>query len=142
MTASSPIRLDEVSTPAELMAFHARHKMDLLSRDPDLSRALGRAAAGTAGATFAKRLAQYAAGWAASRSRPASAGGHVNALQHLAGHIRDRATAREMAHEIEAYRRGEVQLGIVKRSLHARLLAADARWACEQSYLEEGEDAR
>jgi uncharacterized protein YbgA (DUF1722 family)/uncharacterized protein YbbK (DUF523 family) len=120
-------------TPGDLVAFHARHKLQMLAHDPARYRSAGRvvAAAGTAWAAAAYRDLFLAA-----MASPATRGRNANALQHAYSRIGrglDRPRRHDLMARIEAYRRGEEPL-----SVPIALLAHHAvglPWLAEQTYL-------
>jgi uncharacterized protein YbgA (DUF1722 family)/uncharacterized protein YbbK (DUF523 family) len=120
-------------TAGDLVAFHARHKLQMLAHDPARYRSAGRvvAAAGTAWAAAAYRDLFLAA-----MASPATRGRNANALQHAYSRIGrglDRPRRHDLMARIEAYRRGEEPL-----SVPIALLAHHAvglPWLAEQTYL-------
>lgn len=58
---------------------------------------LGRIAAGSGTRPWAEVTREYAAVFARTLATPPDTGAHVNVLQHLAGHLRDRVDACERA---------------------------------------------
>src|SRR5580704_4893273 len=93
----------------DLVAFHARHKLQLLAHDPARYHAAGRVVAG-AGPGAAYRDLFLAA--MASRATP---GRNANALQHAYSRIGrqlDRARRLDLLARIEAYRRSEEPLSV------------------------------
>lgn len=113
-----------------LHAFHARHKMALLARSPPLARRMGQLAA-------AGDLGSYRAAFLEASALAPDARGHANALEHLVGHVRDRAAARELTRLVGEMRAGRAQVADVKRALRHRLDAEGAQWASAQAYLVE-----
>jgi uncharacterized protein YbgA (DUF1722 family)/uncharacterized protein YbbK (DUF523 family) len=117
----------------DLVAFHARHKLQMLAHDPARYRSAGRvvAAAGTAGAAVAYRDLFLAA--MASR---ATLGRNANALQHAYSRIGpelDRPRRHDLVARIDAYRRGQEPLS-VPIALLAHY-ASGLPWLAEQTYL-------
>lgn len=117
------------------MDYHARHKIELLSRDEERSRNLGRLAAESRPETFHADRAAYATEYARAMAREPTTGTHANALQHLAGHVKDRASAQALALLVEAFREGHASLPAVKAALLQTLADEGATWASEQTYL-------
>ena len=117
----------------DLVAFHARHKLQLLAHDPARYRSAGRvvAAAGTAWAAVAYRDLFLAA-----MAHPATRGRNANALQHAYSRI-GRELGRPRRHDlvarIEAYRRGEEPLSVPIALLAHYALSLP--WLAEQTYL-------
>ena len=120
-------------TPGDLVAFHARHKLQMLAHDPARYRSAGRvvAAAGTAWAAAAYRDLFLAA-----MASPATRGRNANALQHAYSRIGrglDRPRRHDLMARIEAYRRGEEPLSVPIALLAHH--AAGLPWLAEQTYL-------
>jgi uncharacterized protein YbgA (DUF1722 family)/uncharacterized protein YbbK (DUF523 family) len=120
-------------TAGDLVAFHARHKLQMLAHDPARYRSAGRvvAAAGTAWAAAAYRDLFLAA-----MASPATRGRNANALQHAYSRIGrelDRPRRHDLMARIEAYRRGEEPLSVPIALLAHH--AAGLPWLAEQTYL-------
>jgi uncharacterized protein YbgA (DUF1722 family)/uncharacterized protein YbbK (DUF523 family) len=118
----------------DLVAFHARHKLQLLAHDPARYRAAGRvvAAAGP-GAEAAYRDLFLAA--MASRATP---GRTANALQHAYSRIGqqlDRPRRLDLVARIEAYRRGEEPLSVPVALLAHYASGGEFGWLAEQTFL-------
>jgi uncharacterized protein YbgA (DUF1722 family)/uncharacterized protein YbbK (DUF523 family) len=117
-------------SPADLVGFHARHKLQLLAHDPARYRAAGRVVAAGGPAVVYRDL------FLAALASPASRGRNANALQHAYSRIGrelDRPRRADLVARIEAYRRGEEPL-----SVPVALLAHYASrfpWLAEQTYL-------
>src|SRR5262249_54008850 len=79
----------------ELVAFHARHKLQLLAHDPARYRAAGRVVATAGSAPREATEAAYRDAFLAALGARATRGRHANALQHAFGHVtRDLSPAR------------------------------------------------
>ena len=116
----------------DLVAFHARHKLQLLAHDPARYRAAGRVVAG-AGSGAAYRDLFLAA--MASRATP---GRNANALQHAYSRIGrqlDRARRLDLLARIEAYRRGEEPLSVPVALLAHYAAGGEFGWLAEQTFL-------
>jgi uncharacterized protein YbgA (DUF1722 family) len=101
--------LELTPSPDALMRFHAQHKYLLMAHDPDACRALGRMLARGGRKPVDTLAADYGRGLMAALARPASRGGHANALMHMAGYLSDAldtGARRALHEEIDAYRRG------------------------------------
>jgi len=117
---------------ADLVGFHARHKLQLLAHDPARYRAAGRVVAG-AGAEVAYRDLFLAA-----LASPATRGRHANALQHAYSRIGrelDRPRRADLVARIEAYRRGEEPLSVPVALLAHYASGGGFPWLAEQTYL-------
>ena len=124
--------------PAGLVAFHARHKLQLLAHDPGRYRSAGRvvARAGTVPpeATGAAYRELFLAAMA-SRSTP---GRNVNTLQHAysrIGRTLPQVRRDDLMARIEAYRRGEVPLSVPVALLGHYASGGELPWLAEQTYL-------
>jgi uncharacterized protein YbgA (DUF1722 family)/uncharacterized protein YbbK (DUF523 family) len=118
----------------DLVAFHARHKLQLQAHDPARYRAAGRvvAAAGP-GAEAAYRDLFLAA--MASRATP---GRTANALQHAYSRIGrqlDRPRRLDLVARIEAYRRGEEPLSVPVALFAHYASGGEFGWLAEQTFL-------
>src|SRR5271155_4899162 len=97
--------LSREGEPRDLVAFHARHKLQLLAHDPDRYRFLGRVVASGGAACDYREL------FLAAVAAPATRGRNANALWHAYSRIgRALAAPRrsDLVGRIDAYRRGEV----------------------------------
>jgi len=128
--------------PGELVRFHSAHKMQLLAHHPENYRHLGKlvAQAGEArGEAFEALLDRYEAGFMEALVRLATPGKHVNTIQHLAGFIKDRASAgdkAELKSLTDQYLRGEVPLVVPLTLLDHHLRGVEEDWLRMQSYLD------
>ncbi len=116
----------------DLVAFHARHKLQLLAHDPARYRAAGKVVA-AAGPEAAYRDLFLAA--MASRATP---GRTANALQHAYSRIGrqlDRPRRLDLVARIEAYRRGEEPLSVPVALLAHYASGGEFGWLAEQTFL-------
>lgn len=126
-------------TVGGLVAFHAAHKLQLLSHSPKKYQELGRLVAAAKGVERGELRARYEEafmqGLAALATRPR----HVNVLEHIIGYFKrdlDDASRREMLAVIADYRAGLVPL-VVPLTLvrhHVRRFGVD--YLQGQTYLE------
>ena len=118
------------------MAFHARHKLQMLAHDPARYRSAGRVVAAAGTAPREQAALAYRDVFLAAMASPASRGRNANALQHAYSRIGrelDRPRRHDLVARIDAYRRGEEPL-----SVPVALLAHYAPglpWLAEQTYL-------
>ena len=98
---------------AGFQAFHARHKLMLMARDPAAYRELGRLVAATRRADLTAAREAYIERFMTAMARRPNRGGHVNALTHAMGFLKRSLPASDR-HELlalfDAYRRREVPL--------------------------------
>jgi uncharacterized protein YbbK (DUF523 family)/uncharacterized protein YbgA (DUF1722 family) len=122
--------------PRDLVAFHARHQLQLLAHDPVRYRSAGRVAGSPASpADVASAYGELFLAAMASRATP---GGNAGALLHAYNRIGRSLTpplASDLAGRIEAYRRGEVPLSVPVALLAHYASGGDLPWLAEQTYL-------
>jgi uncharacterized protein YbgA (DUF1722 family)/uncharacterized protein YbbK (DUF523 family) len=124
------------ASAGDLVAFHARHKLQMLAHDPARYRSAGRvvAAAGTAwGATAYRDL------FLAAMASPATRGRNANALQHAYSRIGrdlDRPRRHDLVARIDAYRRGEEPLSVPIALLAHHASGGGFPWLADQTYLQ------
>jgi uncharacterized protein YbgA (DUF1722 family) len=123
--------------PRDLVAFHARHKLQLLAHDPSGYRSAGRVVA-SAVVSRASTGAAYGELFLAAMATPATRGRNANALLHAYSRI-GRSVARPLSADlvgrIDAYRRGEVPLSVPVALLAHYASGGDLPWLAEQTYL-------
>jgi uncharacterized protein YbgA (DUF1722 family)/uncharacterized protein YbbK (DUF523 family) len=118
----------------DLVAFHARHKLQMLAHDPARYRSAGRVVAGTA--PREQTVASYRDLFLAAMASPATRGRNANALQHAyrrIGQELDRPRRHDLLARIDAYRRGEEPLSVPIALLAHYALGLP--WLAEQTYL-------
>jgi uncharacterized protein YbgA (DUF1722 family)/uncharacterized protein YbbK (DUF523 family) len=121
----------------DLVAFHARHKLQLLAHDPARYRAAGRVVAG-AGAAGSRAEAAYRDLFLAAMASRATPGRTANALQHAYSRIGrqlDRARRLDLLARIEACRRGEEPLSVPVALLAHYASGGEFGWLAEQTFL-------
>jgi uncharacterized protein YbgA (DUF1722 family)/uncharacterized protein YbbK (DUF523 family) len=99
--------------PADLMRFHARHKLLLLAHSPAHYTGLGRMVAEGHRADPAALVSAYGREFMGALAVPASRGRHANVLQHMAGYLRRFVGAdvrRDLSDTIIEYARGLLPL--------------------------------
>ncbi|MEU6412776.1 DUF523 and DUF1722 domain-containing protein [Microbispora sp. NPDC046933] len=135
--------------PRDLVAFHSRHKMQILAHAPVAYRRLGRLVA-AAGDLPRERLArEYARTFRTAFLVRATVGRHVNVLHHCLGMIGgdlDPVRRADLAEVIASYRARRVALAVPLALLrhHARgggARYAQARYVRDQTYLTPYPDA-
>ena len=118
--------------PRDLVAFHARHKLQLLAHDPARYRALGRVVAGAGSAADYREL------FLAALAERATPGRNANALLHAYSRIgRALAAPRrsDLAARIHAYRRGEAPLSVPVALLAHYASGGELPWLATQTFL-------
>ena len=125
--------------PADLVAFHARHKLQLLAHDPGRYRSAGRlvAAAGST-ASRPETAAAYGDLFLTAMCSRATRGRNANALLHAysrVGRALSPPRRGDLVARIDAYRRGEVALSVLVALLAHYASEGDLPWLAEQTYL-------
>jgi uncharacterized protein YbgA (DUF1722 family)/uncharacterized protein YbbK (DUF523 family) len=131
--------LDGSWGPRDLVAFHARHKLQLLAHDPGRYRAAGRVVAAAGSGSLTSVAAEYLPLFLAALAEQATCGRNANALLHAysrIGQSLEQPRRSDLVARIEAYRRGEVPLGVPVALLAHYATGGDLPWLAEQSYLQ------
>jgi uncharacterized protein YbgA (DUF1722 family) len=116
----------------DLVAFHARHKLQLLAHDPARYRAAGRLVARD------RSEAAYRDLFLAAMASRATPGRTANALQHAYSRIGrqlDRPRRLDLMARIEAFRRGEEPLSVPVALLAHYASGGDFPWLAGQTFL-------
>ncbi|MGH3198085.1 MAG: DUF523 and DUF1722 domain-containing protein [Streptosporangiaceae bacterium] len=124
--------------PRDLVAFHARHELQMLAHDPARYRPAGRVVAEAGRAPREHTAAAYRDLFLAAMAAPATRGRHANALQHAysrIGRVLDRPRRADLVARIEAYRRGEEPLSVPVALLAHYASGGGFPWLAEQTYL-------
>jgi uncharacterized protein YbgA (DUF1722 family)/uncharacterized protein YbbK (DUF523 family) len=126
--------------PRDLVAFHARHKLQLLAHDPDRYRSAGRVVAGAGLPALgpAGVGAAYRELFLAAMAERATRGRNANALQHAysrVGRVLTPPRRGDLVARIDAYRRGEVPLSVPVALLAHYASGGDLPWLAGQTYL-------
>ncbi|GLW10754.1 hypothetical protein Misp01_58820 [Microtetraspora sp. NBRC 13810] len=124
--------------PRDLVAFHARHKMQILAHAPERYYELGRLVASVGTRPRAEVAAEYAAAFRAALADRASTGRNVNVLQHCLGMVSERldpARRADLVDVVRAYREREVPLSVPVSLLHHHARGEAAGYLGEQTYL-------
>jgi uncharacterized protein YbgA (DUF1722 family)/uncharacterized protein YbbK (DUF523 family) len=123
--------------PRDLVAFHTRHKLQLLAHDPVRYRSAGRVVAASL-VTSASTAAAYGELFLAAMAGQATRGGNANSLLHAYSRIGRSLTPPrrgDLVARIDAYRRGEVPLSVPVALLAHYASGGDLPWLAEQTYL-------
>lgn len=125
--------------PRDLVAFHGRHKMQLLAHDPDGYRATGRVVARAGARDPADVEADYRRAFTAALAVRASRGRHANALQHVLGFLGDHldpTRRHDVLAAIESYRNGTAPLSVPIALLRHHAEGERFRYMADQTYLD------
>ncbi|TDE17054.1 DUF1722 domain-containing protein [Actinomadura sp. 6K520] len=130
--------------PGDLVAFHSRHKLQILAHDPVAYRHMGRivARAGTQPATTLE--ADYRRAFTGALAVQPARGRHTNALNHVLGPLSPRldpSQRRETVAAIDSYHHGKVPLGTPIALLRHYAEAKKHTYLADQTYLAPYPDA-
>jgi uncharacterized protein YbgA (DUF1722 family)/uncharacterized protein YbbK (DUF523 family) len=117
----------------DLIAFHARHKLQLLAHDPARYRSAGRVVAAAGTVSRAETEPAYRELFLAAMAGRATRERNANALLHACSRT-GRSQRADLVGRIDAYRRGEVPLS-VPVALLAHCASGALPWLAEQTYL-------
>ncbi|MCI0412927.1 DUF523 and DUF1722 domain-containing protein [bacterium] len=124
--------------PHDLVAFHSRHKMTLLSHSPEDYRVLGRIVA-RAGKLTSQVLQKYSSCFMNTLKRRATPRKHANVLQHLMGFLKeslDTDDKQELVYHIEEYCKGNLPLIMPITLLKHHFRKHPNAWIQQQVYLD------
>jgi uncharacterized protein YbgA (DUF1722 family) len=124
--------------PRDLVAFHTRHKLQILAHDPARYRQAGRLVAEAGSRPRHETEAEYRQIFGRALERDATRGRNANAMHRAFRHVGrrlDDSLRHDVLDQIHAYERGELPLSapIVLLTRHATGEGLD--WAAEQTYL-------
>jgi uncharacterized protein YbgA (DUF1722 family) len=124
--------------PRDLVAFHARHKLQLLAHDPARYRQAGRVVAEAGRRPRESVAAEYGKLFCAAMTGKATRGRHTNALLHAFSQVSenlDDTRRADLVARIEAYRRGDTPIDVPVALLTHHARGAALSWLAEQTYL-------
>ncbi len=124
--------------PRDLVAFHARHKLQLLAHDPARYRSAGRVVAAAGSAPLAETGTAYGELFLQAMAGRATPGRNANALLHAysrIGRMLSSPLGSDLVARIDAYRRGEVPLSVPVALLANYAAGGDLPWLVSQTYL-------
>jgi uncharacterized protein YbgA (DUF1722 family)/uncharacterized protein YbbK (DUF523 family) len=131
--------LREDASPGGLMAFHARHKLQLMAHHPALCRELGRLVAGAGGVERDVCLEGYARLFMAALGYQATARKHADVMRHILGYFKKELAGdekKELLDVVAQYRRQLVPLVVPLTLLKHYARKFDHPYLMEQTYLE------
>jgi uncharacterized protein YbgA (DUF1722 family)/uncharacterized protein YbbK (DUF523 family) len=124
--------------PRDLVAFHARHKLQVLAHAPAAYRQAGRVVAGAGRRPRAAVQAEYGELFCAALDSSATRGRHANALLHAFSQVSavlDDTRRKDLVDRIEAYQRGDTLISVPIALLAHHARGDGLRWLAEQTYL-------
>jgi uncharacterized protein YbgA (DUF1722 family)/uncharacterized protein YbbK (DUF523 family) len=122
-----------------LVEFHARHKLQLMSHDPAVLKAMGQLVAAAKGRPLAEVFVAYEALLLRALKTHASPRRHVNVLQHMSGYFKrelDPADKAELVQVIGAYRQGLIPLIVPVTLLKHHVRRFQQPYLADQTYLD------
>jgi uncharacterized protein YbgA (DUF1722 family)/uncharacterized protein YbbK (DUF523 family) len=123
----------------DLIGFHARHKLQLMAHDPVRAHQAGHLVAIAHARPDGQVRAEYTALFGAALARRVSHARHCNAMHHAFGLVSDHLNdtrRHDILATIEAYRRGEVPLGVPVTLLRHHANGCSAVYLAGQTYLD------
>lgn len=127
------------SGPGDLVAFHTRHKLALMSHHEPTYRQMGRLVARAGAAEdLSGLLDEYGARFMRAQRHHATRKQHANVLYHLLGYLRDvldDGDRGELVDEIERYRIGQTPLVVPLTLFRHHFRRHPHGWVNEQTYL-------
>jgi uncharacterized protein YbgA (DUF1722 family)/uncharacterized protein YbbK (DUF523 family) len=126
-------------TRGRLVAFHEAHKMLILAHDQRIYREMGPVVASFGRVPDDEVYAAYHPLFVAAFRKATSISRHVNVLEHLFGHVKDKiskAEKREISAAIDDFRNAQIPLVAVISLLKFMVAAHDVEYVRGQLYLE------
>lgn len=129
--------LDAEWRPGDLVAFHTRHKMQILAHDPGLYRQAGQivACAGSRTRPRHELVDAYAGAFCRALARKASPGRNVNVLHHCMGMLDlDPVRRADLLKVIDSYKAGLVPLSVPATLVRHHANGQNAEYARTQTF--------
>lgn len=123
----------------DLVAFHTRHKLQLMAHSPKHYRELGRVVADAGRGDLSEKLRTYEAAFMSIMSVKTTIAKNSDVLLHALGHFKkvlEPAARSELLAAIEDYRAGIVPLIVPVTLLRHYAVVKEVGYLTEQSYLE------
>jgi len=130
--------LNNNPTPSDLVEFHTRHKLTLMSHHQQKYRELGRLVAQAGERNFEDLLDEYKIQFMETLKIEATAKNHTNVLHHVMGYFKkdlDASEKEELAEVIDNYRTGLVPLIVPITLIKHHLRKHPVEWLDKQVYL-------
>lgn len=125
--------------PGDVVAFHTREKLLVLSHEPEGYRALGRLVADIQQHPRAEFAATYQQRYMQALGKHATRGRHTNVMQHMAGYLKDHLDAdakAELGGLIDDYRKGLLPLIVPVTLIRHHVRRFDVAYLADQYYLQ------
>jgi uncharacterized protein YbgA (DUF1722 family)/uncharacterized protein YbbK (DUF523 family) len=130
--------LEQKATSAGLVAFHARHKLLMMSHSVELARRMGKLTAEAGKRPAVELFGDYQQLLMQTVRTLATPAKHCNVLQHALGYFKrqlSRDEKQEMLQIIDQYRHGLVPLAVPLTLLNHYVRKYQPPWLDEQAYL-------
>jgi uncharacterized protein YbgA (DUF1722 family)/uncharacterized protein YbbK (DUF523 family) len=124
--------------PRDLVAFHTRHKLQILAHDPARYRQAGRLVADAGRRPCHETEAEYRRLFGRALASKATRGRNANAMHRAFRHVGrrlDDALRHDVLDRIRAYERGELPFSAPIVLLNRHAAGDGLQWAAEQTYL-------
>ncbi|MEU9840914.1 DUF523 and DUF1722 domain-containing protein [Actinomadura sp. NPDC048032] len=125
--------------PRDLVAFHSRHKLQILAHDPSAYQALGRIVAQAGTRSRDELETDYRHAFSAAFAVRPKRGRHMNALQHVFGMLSDHlddTRRHDLLAAIDTYRRGQAPLSVPIALLRHHAMGEGLDYLTQQTYLD------
>lgn len=125
--------------PRDLVAFHSRHKLQILAHDPSAYRAMGRIVAQAGTRDRDELESEYRRAFAAALAVRPNRGRNANALLHVLGPLSahlNQARRHDIVAAVESYRLGESPLSVPAALLRHHAEGEHLVYLAEQTYLD------
>ncbi|GAB2840421.1 DUF523 and DUF1722 domain-containing protein [Actinoallomurus bryophytorum] len=124
--------------PRDLVAFHTRHKLQILAHDPARYRQAGRLVAEAGSRPCRETEAEYRQIFGRALASNATRGRNANAMHRAFRHVGrrlDDSLRQDVLGQIRAYERGELPFSAPIVTLTRHAAGEGLHWAAEQTYL-------
>ncbi len=131
-------RIANGKTRGALVDFHSRHKLLILSHNPEIYRQMGKLVAGQTGLDIKESYAEYLALLMKGLRLKTTVAKHVNVLQHILGYFKNQLSAdekQEVLQVIQDYRSGLIPLIVPITLLNHFVRKYDQPYLRQQVYL-------
>lgn len=125
--------------PRDLVAFHTRHKLQILAHDPSAYRSMGRIVARAGTGDRDDLESEYRHAFAAALAIRPKRGRNANALLHVLGPLSEhlnQARRQDIVAAVESYRQGEAPLSVPVALLRHHAEGEELAYLAEQTYLD------
>jgi uncharacterized protein YbgA (DUF1722 family)/uncharacterized protein YbbK (DUF523 family) len=122
----------------DLVDFHTRNKLLILSHSPQLYREMGKLVAGAKSTGTAEAFSRYESLMMRALTLKATPGKHTNVLQHMLGYFKKQLTAdekQEMLEIIGSYKQGAIPLIVPVTLIRHYVRRYDQPYLARQTYL-------